>query len=738
MTKNAHKTDQDGVRITSEGICIPDGDTGASGDLTLMNEHLVCKFATSSKAPWGMPPGGILDISPVVNGEPHVDLVNIFDFLPDNWCSWPNTYHRVQAVESGPDKGVVRVERDWGEVHLVTEYTLAREDDCIRVSTSMTNAGTQALEDIQPGYTLYMKGGYMLTPPGLKGIKEGSALGALTWSFIGYDHTWCIALHAPYVESIDHFGQDMFGRLSLAPGETKSVQAWIQVCSHSDISRILNFELAQRKAAWGTLQGRVLDQDENKVQEPYVVVERDGQPLTWAQGLDGEYSLELPPGDYQVQATAMHYSQSQACTISIHKDQATSQDFAGLQSPARLSFYVADQLDQSPVDARIDIVQGPAPVIGFLGESRSFTELEAKGRAELIVPPGEYVFSVSHGGGFLGLPREVPVQLQAGEARHLDVSLELLARPWQLNWFGADMHHHGDILDGVTSPEFVLRSQLACGLNVVLLSDHDATEGNQIMADLAEKRGIPFIPAMEISPAWGHFNIYPVSSDVQLGLDPGASTAQEIFSHARDLGAEVVVVNHPYSTYGYFRSLDLGVAPGGYDHNFDLLEINYQYPVDQTLHKAWEFWNRGEPVYLTAGTDTHSVWQDTSGAVRMYVHIPDSSGPESVIAALKAGHSFATFGPLIFPEIPFGRELQVSAGQELDLSYELTAVYGIHSVQLIHNAKVADSLELDPTKTSRQVRFAVRPEHDGWYALVVADARGNRAFTNPLWVSIKP
>ncbi len=734
MTTTVHESAQDRVRVTTDGAAIPDGDTGASGDLALMNNQVICKFATQAKPPWGMPSGGILDISPAVNGEPLLDLVNIFDFLPDNWCSWPNTYHRVQAVESGPERGVIRVERDWGEVHLVTDYTLAKGQNVINVSTSMTNAGSQALEDIQPGYTLYLKGGYMLTPPGLEGIKEGQADGARTWSFIGYDHNWCIALHAPYVKYIDHFGQDMFGLLSLAPGETKSVQAWIQVCAHSNISEIWDFELEQRDCPRGRLQGRVFDQAGKAVAEPYVVVEQNGHVLTWAKGRDGSYSFSLPPGDYRVHATARHFSQSEAQEIRITEHQSTVQDFSGLQSPARLRFQVLDMRDQSPLDARIDIVQGPAPVIGFLGESRYFTDLTSKGQAELTIPPGEYVFSISHGGDFLCLPREVPVSLQAEDERHLEVELELMVRPAEQGWYGADMHHHGDVLDGVTSPEFVLRSQLASGLDIALLSDHDATVKNSLMASLAATRNVPFIPAMEISPAWGHFNIYPVDSQRELGLDPGSSTAEKIFSHARELGAEVVVINHPYSTYGYFRSLDLGVAPGGYVDNFDLLEINYQYPVEQTLHKAWAFWNQGQAVYLTAGTDTHSVWQDTSGAVRVYVNIQGEPTPPAIIAALKAGRCFATYGPLIFPDIPFGQTEKINRGEVLDLGYDLVAVHGLKEVQLINNAEIAESLELEKSEKKRQVRFTVRPEQDGWYSLVVADARGNRAFTNPVWI----
>lgn len=727
---------QNRVMVGQSGICIPDGDTGASNDLTLMNEHLILKFATETRPPWGMPPGGVLDIAAVVQGRPQLDLVNLFDFLPDNWCSWPNTYHRVQAVVSGPKRGVVRVERDWGDVHLVTAYTLVQGENAVHVATTMTHAGTQPYDEIFPGYTLYLKGGYMFTPPGLSGIKQGPADGALTWSFIGYDEQWAIALHAPYVQSIDHFGQDMFGRISLQPGESKTIQAWLQLCPHSSIAEILRFEMEQRNLRPGTIQGRVTDDAGSPVDQPYIVVEQQGHPLTWCQGSQGRYALQLPEGIYRIHATAKHFAQSASEDVSISPGQILEKDFFGLESPAQISFQARDSQDQTPVDARISIEKGPTPVIGFLGQSRYFTDLERVGFSRFSLPPGSYLFHVSHGDGFISLPKEVQIDLQAKESRDLDIDIELMVRPWKQGWFAADLHHHGDVLDGVTPPDGVLRSELAAGLDFAFLSDHDSTEKNDHMALLADKRGMPFIPAMEISPAWGHFNVYPVTSAAELSIDPGSSTAGQIFAEARKLGAEVIVVNHPYSTYGYFRSLDLGVAPGGFAQDFDLLELNYQYSVKETVHKLWELWNQGVACYLTAGTDTHSIWQDRSGAVRMYVHLDSKPTPAGFIAALKSGHAFATFGPLVFPEIVFGREVNTKAGQPFRLAYDIVAVEGIKTVDLIHNGQVQDSIQETQARTSREASFSVCPEQDGWYALVVADRKNNQAFTNPVWVKV--
>ena len=41
-------------------------------------------------------------------------------------------------------------------------------------------------------------------------------------------------------------------------------------------------------------------------------------------------------------------------------------------------------------------------------------------------------------------------------------------------WYSADLHHHSDVLDGNTEAEYVMRSELAAGLDIAFLSDHDS------------------------------------------------------------------------------------------------------------------------------------------------------------------------------------------------------------------------------------------------------------------------
>ena len=70
------------------------------------------------------PRGVIIDLAPVVNGRVGRDCVVFADFIPNDWSAWPNTFHRIEVLDQGPDRVTVRVRRDWGKVIITTVYTL--------------------------------------------------------------------------------------------------------------------------------------------------------------------------------------------------------------------------------------------------------------------------------------------------------------------------------------------------------------------------------------------------------------------------------------------------------------------------------------------------------------------------------------------------------------------------------------------------------------------------------------
>jgi hypothetical protein len=714
---------------------IQDGEAKSAGDITVVNERLAFALAVGSLVPYGVPRGAIVDVAPVVDGKVGRDCVVFADFIPNNWSAWPNTFQHIEILERGPKRAVVRTVRDWGKVTVTTVYTLESNADAVRIRATMSNGGA-ALSGLLSGLTLWPKGGYFFGVPGLAGMAEGKSDGALADRVVAYDEKWTVALHAPYADHIADGSMDMYQLHTLAPGESRVFDGWLQVGSSGDLTPIIAAEIARRHLASGAVRGVITGADGMAVETPVVVIEKQGKPLAWVLGRHGEYELRLPVGDYTLYATAKNYSQSERVPVRVTADAAAVRDFRDLQIPGSIQWAVTDARNGKPLDARISIAEGQKPLVEFLGRKTFFTELDHKGRLEVPIAPGNYLFTVSAGGGFLAERQQVTLQVVAGQAQTANVAVTRLFDPAARHWYSADMHHHADQAEAVTPPADLARSQLASGLDLLFVSDHDSSVNHRALQAIADRRGMAFIPSIELSASWGHFNAYPLLLGQKLAIDTGTATIGEILKEGRRQGAIVVQVNHPFIPYGYFTSVSAGVAPGGFNPAFDLMEINATAPADdeKVLHTLWDYWNAGHHYYLSAGTDTHDVWRFESGAVRTFVHIDGAVTPKAFAQALKDGHGYVTFGPLIYPSVMFGDELKVKPGEPFTLSFDLQSVAGVKQIELIGAGVVLKTESFPAASQQAHVDFPLSTKSRTWYSLIVEDNQRHRAYTDPIWV----
>jgi hypothetical protein len=714
---------------------IKDGEAKAAGDITVANEKLAFALAVESPVPYGVPRGAIIDVAPVVNGEIGRDCVVFADFIPNNWSAWPNTYQHVEILERGPGRAVVQTARDWGKVTITTVYTLESNADSIQIRTTMRNGGA-ALQDLLSGMTLWPKRGYLFGVPGLAGVVQGKTDGALADRVVAYDEDWTVTLHAPYADHIGDNSMDLYRLNTLHAGESRVYEAWLQVGSSGDLKPVVAEEIARKHLASGIVRGVVTSVDGKRVDQPVVVVEQQGKPYAWVLGRNGEYEMSLPAGDYALYATAKNYSQSAHLQVHLSPGASGVQDFRELQNPGSIQFTVTDGRNGKPLDARISIAEGQKPLVEFLGRKTFFTELDRKGRLEVPIAPGSYVFAVSAGAGFLAQKEQVKLAVVPGQAKSVNVAVTPLFDPPARHWYSADLHHHADQAEAVTPPADLARSQLAAGLDLLFVSDHDSTVNHRTLQAIADRRGMAFIPGIELSASWGHFNAYPLLPGQKLAIDTGTATIDQIIGEARRQGATVVQVNHPFIPYGYFTSVKAGVAPGGFNPTFDLIEINAEESGDddKVLHALWDFWNAGHRYYLTAGTDTHDVWRAESGAVRAFAHIDGAVTAGAFAQALKEGHGYVTYGPLIFPSAIFGDEMRVKPGEPFTLAFDLQSVPGVREVQLIGSGIVIKTKMFSAAPQRMHVDFPLSTRRATWYALIVEDTRGHKAYTDPIWV----
>ena len=728
------------VRVLAGPTPIPDGNARAAGDLTVINEKLAFALAVESPVPFGVPRGAIVDVAPVSHGQIGRDRVAFADFIPNNWSAWPNTYQHVEVLERGPQQVRIRAVRDWGKVNIVTVYSLRTNSDHVEIRTTMTNGGDETLTDLLSGLTLWPRSGFLFAVPGLAGVSEGKADGAFADRVVAYDAGWAITLHAPYLDHIGSASRDLFQLHTLQPHESRTFTGWLQVGARGDLAPVVRAEIERRHLPSGTVRGAVSIRDGKALAQPVVVAERDGKPYAWVVGHEGAYRLRLPAGAYALYATGRNYSRSAPTSVNVHAGTEQVRDFHDLDSPGRLAFSVADARNGAALDARIVITEGQRPLVEFLGGKTFFTQLERKGHADLPIAPGQYLFTVSAGGGFLAPDAQVRLTVAAGPATQHRVDITPLFDPPSRGWYCADLHHHADQAEAVTPPADLARSQLAAGLDLLFVSDHDSTVNLPVLQQIASARGVSFIPGIELSPSWGHFNAYPLTAGARLAIDTSTAAIDMILKEARRNGATVVQVNHPFNPYGYFASLKAAVAPGGFNPGFDLMEINSSVPNDdrKVLAKLWEFWNAGRRYYIAAGSDTHDVWNDQSGRVRTFVHLDGQVTPQAFAQALKAGHAYVSYGPLIFPSVMFGTEMQVGSGEPFTLAFDLASVAGLGKAALISAGNLEVSRAFADAPLQTHVDFTLSTNHPGWYALEVEDQRGRKAYTDPVWVTIAP
>jgi len=725
------------VRVITGPTPIPRGNARAAGDLTVVNEKLAFALAVESAAPYGVPRGALVAVAPVQRGTIGRNRVVFADFIPNNWSAWPNTYHRVEILERGPRQVRIRAVRDWGEATITTLYTLSAGSDQIAISTTMHNGGTRTLPDLLSGLTLWPNSGFLFAVPGLAGVTEGSAADALSDRVSAYDVDWALTLHAPYLDHVGSASRDLFRLHTLAPGESRTFEGWLQVGASGDLAPVVAAQIARRHLPAGTVHGRVTASDGAAIAQPVVVVEKDGKPYAWTLGHDGTYKVVLPAGDYSLYATAAYYTQSAHAALTLAAGGTRQHDFHDLERPGGMELEVADGRSGAPLDARITIAAGEKPVVQFLGRTTFFTALERKGYFAAPIAPGDYRLTVTAGGGFLAADAAAELRVAPSHLSRARATVTPLFDPRARGWYCADLHHHADQAEAVTPPRELARSQLAAGLDVLFVSDHDATANLAALQEIARARGVPFIPGIELSPSWGHFNAYPLEPHAHLAIDTSTASVAQILQEARREGASVVQVNHPFIPYGYFASLAAGLAPGGFNGGFDLIEINAAAPADdvKVLARAAEFWSAGEHYYLSGGSDTHDVWNEESGRVRTYAHLEGSPDAQRFVAALKAGNSYVTRGPLVFPAVMFGEQIHSVPGAALTLAFDLAAVAGLKQAQLVSGDTIQGTRDFSDAPRETHVDFVVQPpSRSSWYALSVEDQRGHRAYTNPVWV----
>jgi hypothetical protein len=296
-------------------------------------------------------------------------------------------------------------------------------------------------------------------------------------------------------------------------------------------------------------------------------------------------------------------------------------------------------------------------------------------------------------------------------------------------WRG-NLHTHSNGSDGALPPEQVVEAYKRAGYDFLTLSDHFLARYGWPITDTRAFRANDFttligaeLHAMgtEVGELW---HILAVGLPLEFPAARPNETGVELAERARAAGAFVAVAHPAWSqlAIGDGRSLVAAHAVEIYNHGCAVETDRGDgfYLLDQLC-------NEGRRLTAIATDDAHFRNGDHD-AFGGFVEVKaESLEPEALLAALKAGHFYASQGPRLI-DVEIGRDhVRVSCSPVNAIALVTGTSRSISRI----GRQLTDAT-LDVGAATR--RAWVDPGAIPWFRIVVVDAAGRRAWTNPIWV----
>ncbi len=455
-----------------------------------------------------------------------------------------------------------------------------------------------------------------------------------------------------------------------------------------------------------------------------------------------------------------------------------------LRPHGRMELHVEDERGKS-VSARIAVRDGagrfhsPADVRAHAADgfdrgnaAATFRYFHSGGESQLDLPAGSYSVTVWRGLEHRIMHKEVNVA--AGESVAVAVQPEALTLPrsWA-TWSSGDLHVHMNYGGTYRNTPANLVSQAAAEdldlvYNLVVNKEQRIPDIGwfSTQPDPASTAGVLVLHGQEFHTSlWGHLGLLGLNDHFLLpdyvaypntaaaSPYPGNSAVADL-THAQ--GGLVGYV-HPFDTLpdpaaaeALSNSLPVDVALG---------KVDYYEVVGFSDHKSSaEVWHRlmncGFRISAGAGTDVMANYASLRGPLgmnRVYAKLPGRNRDPAALqqqwlAALKAGHTFATNGPLLqftVAEKGPGEILGIGNGN-VALSYAgvFRSIVPVQHLQILVNGAVVKELETGPDGMSADFSGTIDVAGGGWVLLrAFSDDNAPEIFdlypyatTTPVWL----
>ena len=458
----------------------------------------------------------------------------------------------------------------------------------------------------------------------------------------------------------------------------------------------------------------------------------DGRRIAFATNQGGNVSLRvvtIPGGRVETIAPATRRTLHPTGTLRI---QVT--DAAGAPLPARLSVTGPDGRGWSP-DAAWRHADD-----GFDRKVRPFemTYFHANGSATLTLPPGPYKVLATRGLEYA--PVTLAVTVSSGAEATAGVRLERLLDLPAAGWWGGDLHVHMNYGGHYRARTETLRAQAeAEDLHVV---ENLIVNKEQRIPDVAMFREAVTSPTLLIrndeeyhTSWWGHTGHLGLNDFLILPNYAGYvnTAAASLFP---DNGTIADLAHEQQGVSGYVHPFDPPLPdPGGADPltnglpiDVALGKVDYLEVVGFSDHKTTaEVWYRllncGFRIPAGAGTDAMTNYASLRGPVglnRVFVRSGEKLDYRGWLAALKAGQTMASNGPLVTFTLDGkepGDEISLARGRELRSKVSLRSIVPIEKLEILSNGVVVATIPVGDHGTRADAEVPVKVSRSAWFTL---------------------
>ena len=771
---------------------------GRPGDLLLYNDRVRVVVSGVGHHPGlALSGGNIIDLDRGSLGTD--ELGEIYTYLDD---TFPRQLVYEQVVVTASGEGgiaeITAVGRDSMAPSVVgrTRYTLAPGQDYVTVVTELENTGLDTLEGyevgdaIQWGRTDHFAPGYGTDIAG-KSTQGGWIAG------VGEGLSYAVTALAGTLKSFhgNAWSDVITGKVDLAPGGIANFERYV-VVGTGDVASMLPTIHQLRQEVVREVKGSVVevqapaqtgkggdktpDGAEFRVQgaEVEAVFSRSGRPYATARtGLQGEFSLLLPPDEYQLVVRHRSRQAQSSARVDLISGEAGPQRLE-VSPPGKLRYHVTGEGGQ-PLPSKLTLVgiaATPDPTLGPRWRSGGALNviLSPTGQGEMDVPPGVYRITASRGIEYGVVTEEVTIPF--GDKGVF--SGTLLREVKTPGYLSADLHQSSRYSpECVVEPYDVLVANLAEGVELVVGADDGIIP--DYSAALARLPGVDVkvIPGVVLNvEGLGSVSVFPMAPrpgskgngapDIST-RDPGALFK----AMGSSSGTRVVQVNHPRDgTRGYFDLFGLDAMTGqssnpAMDFGFNTLEVvsGKRLRDASTVLRDWFLLlNQGYTMVAVGASDSHTTVTQERGYPRTFIGVgsdsPAQVGDDKVVKSLISSRNVVvTNGPFI--QVKVGErggigDLVSLPGGHVVMTVEVQAPRWVQvdRVEIIANGEVIRTL--DTTAPDGVLKLKTREEfvvpRDTWFVVVARGSRGMDpvvpqykgttitplGFTNPVWVDV--